>query len=159
MNKVAENSSEAPVLEIVRIFDAPRQLVYAAWAKPEHLIKWSAPAGFTIPDARTDFREGGTYYARMRSPEGEDHRVQGKYLEVVDGRRIVMTHGWLADEGNAGPETIVTVTFEDFGKQTKMIFVQEGFDSSASRDGHASGWNSCFDLLAAYLAETGKKTS
>ena len=45
-------------LEIVRIFDAPRQLVYAAWTTPEHLAKWSAPKGFTIPEATNKFSKG-----------------------------------------------------------------------------------------------------
>ena len=142
-------------LEIVRIFDAPRQLVYAAWTTPEHLAKWSAPKCFTIPEATTNFQKGGTYYAHMRSPSGDDHRVQGKYLEIVEGKRIVMTHGWLDGACHAGPETIVTVTFEDVGKKTKMTFIQEGFTSTAARDGHAEGWNSCFDLLAEHLAQLG----
>ena len=51
---------------------------------------------------------------------------------------------------NAGPETIVTVTFQDHGHEipkTKMTFLQEGFASKVSRDGHAGGWSQCFDLL------------
>ncbi len=93
----------AMTLEIVRIFDAPRALVYAMWSTPAHLGKWSAPKGFTIPEARTDFREGGSWYAHMRSPDGEDHRVQGKYLEIVENARIVMTHAWLDGACNARP--------------------------------------------------------
>jgi len=76
-------------LEIVRIFDASRVRVFEMWSTPAHLQMWSAPNGFTIPDARMDFREGGSWYAHMRSPGGEDHRVHGKYLEIVDGARIV----------------------------------------------------------------------
>jgi uncharacterized protein YndB with AHSA1/START domain len=147
-NEASVTPSPALRLEIVRIFDAPRQLVYAAWTTPEHLAKWSAPEGFTIPEATTNFKKGGAYYARMRSPAGEDHRVQGKYLEIVEGKRIVMTHGWLDGACNVGPETTLTVTFEDLGDKTKMTFVQEGFDTAASRDGHEQGWASCFNLLA-----------
>jgi uncharacterized protein YndB with AHSA1/START domain len=139
-------------LEIVRIFDAPRALVYEMWATPEHLGTWSAPKGFTIPEARTDFRQGGGWYAHMRSHDGADHRVQGKYLEIVEGARIVMTHAWIDGACNPGPETLVTVTFEDHGKKTKMTFLQEGFTSAAARDGHADGWNQCFDLLDTHLA-------
>jgi uncharacterized protein YndB with AHSA1/START domain len=142
----------AMTLEIVRIFNAPRALVYAMWSTPAHLGKWSAPKGFTIPEARTDFRQGGSWYAHMRSPDGEDHRVQGKYLEIAENARIVMTHAWLDGACNPGPETVVTVTFEDHGKKTKMTFLQEGFTSAASRDGHEGGWNQCFDLLDAHLA-------
>jgi uncharacterized protein YndB with AHSA1/START domain len=150
-NEATAEPSLALRLEIVRIFDAPRKLVYTAWTTPEHLAKWSAPEGFTIPEATTNFQKGGTYYAHMRSPAGEDHRVQGKYLEIVEGKRIVMTHAGLNGACNIGPETTITVTFEDLGDKTRMTFVQEGFASAASRDGHEQGWNSCFNLLAVLL--------
>jgi uncharacterized protein YndB with AHSA1/START domain len=139
-------------LEIMRIFDAPRMLVYQMWSTPDHLNKWSAPKGFTIPGARTDFREGGSWYARMCSADGADHRVQGTYREIVEGKRIVMTHAWLDATGKPEHETLVTVTFEDHGTKTKMTFVQDGFASPESRDSHAGGWNECFDLLRDYLA-------
>ena len=148
-SKAEPASDDATRLEIVRIFEAPRTLVYQAWTTPEHLDKWSAPQGFTIPEARMDFRKGGAYFAHMRSPDGDDHRVQGKYLDIVEGKRIVMTHAWLDGACNAGPETTITVTFEDVGKnETRMTFIQEGFATPAARDGHAEGWNSCFNLLS-----------
>lgn len=107
-----------------------------------------------------DFREGGSWYVHMRSPDGEDHRVEGKYLEIVDGVRIVMTHAWVDEHGHAGPGTVMTVTFQDHGHETypktKMTFLQEGFTSKASREGHAGGWNQCFDLLEAYLSSVAK---
>jgi uncharacterized protein YndB with AHSA1/START domain len=149
----AKPASERPArLEIVRIFEAPRALVYEAWTTPEHLGQWSAPEGFTIPEARMDFRKGGIYFAHMRSPGGDDHRVQGKYIDIVEGERIAMTHAWVNEASHAGPETTITVTFEDVGNdKTKMTFVQEGFASKGVRDGHAEGWNSCFNLLAILL--------
>lgn len=150
-SKAEPVSEDAVRLEIVRIFNAPRALVYEAWTTPGHLKEWSAPEGFTIPEARTDFREGGTYFAHMRSPGGEDHRVQGRYLEIIEGKRIVMTHAWLDGACQAGPETTITVTFEDIGNTTRMTFRQDGFASIAARDGHEQGWSSCFDLLAILL--------
>jgi len=156
----AQAGGAATQLEIVRIFDAPCARVFEMWSTPAHLQMWSAPKGFTIPEARMDFREGGSWYAHMRSPDGEDHRVEGTYLEIVDGTRIVMTHAWLDEHGNAGPETTVTVTFQDHGNETypktKMTFLQEGFASKVSRDGHAGGWSQCFDLLEAYLSSVAK---
>ena len=100
-SKAKAGGVSAKRLEIVRIFDASRARVFEMWSTPAHLQMWSAPKGFTIPEARMDFREGGSWYAHMRSPDGEDHRVQGKYLEIVDGARIVMTHAWLDERGHA----------------------------------------------------------
>lgn len=142
----------AHTLEIVRIFDAPRMLVYQMWSTPDHLRKWSAPKAYTIPAARTDFREGGSWYARMHSADGKDYRVQGTYREIVEGRRIVLTHTWLDENGKPEPETLITVTLDDQGPKTRMTFLQQGFESAEARDGLAVGWNECFDLLGAHLA-------
>jgi uncharacterized protein YndB with AHSA1/START domain len=142
---------EAAPLEIVRIFDAPRMLVYQMWSTPDHLRKWSAPKAYTIPAARTDFRKGGSWYARMLGTDGQDYRVQGTYREIVEGQRIVLTHAWLDSAGKPESETLITVAFEDYGKKTKMTFVQEGFASAEAREGMATAWNECFDLLGALL--------
>ena len=45
-------------LVLTRGFDAPRQLVFDAHAKPEHLKQWWGPRGFTLPDCEADFRRG-----------------------------------------------------------------------------------------------------
>jgi len=142
----------APSVEIVRVYNAPRKLVYHMWSTPDHLAKWSAPRGYAIPAARIDFREGGGWYARMLALNGADYRVQGRYVEIIEGSRIVLTHAWLNEKGKPGHETLITVTFEDDGKKTKMTFLQEGFESVTSRDGMAGGWNECFDQLGEQLA-------
>lgn len=155
--KVSEQHTEqfaTPALAIERTFDAPRSLVYQMWSKPDHLSKWSAPKGFTIPAARTDFREGGRWYARMLATDGADYRVQGKYIEIVEGKRIVLTHAWLDGSGAPGRETLITIDLEDTGRQTKMSFLQEGFESVESRNGMAVGWNECFDQLEQQLLHT-----
>jgi uncharacterized protein YndB with AHSA1/START domain len=144
-------SADATRLEIVRIFDAPRALVYEAWTTPEHLNHWSAPKGFVIPEASMDFRVGGKWYCHMRSPDGGDHRAHGVYREIVENERLTMTHSWLSEDSDRSAETIVTVTFEDHGNKTKMTFLQEGFTSLTERDGHAEGWDECFDLLSVLL--------
>jgi uncharacterized protein YndB with AHSA1/START domain len=150
-NEARAEEDSAPTLEIVRIFNAPRMLVYQMWSTPDHLRKWSAPKAYTIPAARTDFREGGAWHARMLSADGGDYRVQGTYREIVENRRIVLTHAWLDEHGKPGTETLITVCFDGAGKNTKMTFLQEGFDSVEARDGMAVGWNECFDLLGAHL--------
>ncbi len=34
-----------------RVFDAPRELVFAAFTDPKHLAQWWGPDGFTTDDA------------------------------------------------------------------------------------------------------------
>jgi uncharacterized protein YndB with AHSA1/START domain len=147
-------------LVITRVFDAPVSLVWQAWTQGEHIAKWSAPRGFTIPHSEGDLRPGGKWRCCMRGPDGKELWLGGVYREIVPNKLIVMTHAWDDESGRPGPETIVTIRFEelgkDFGKElgakTKVTLRQTGFDSIQSRDGHAGGWDECLDLLADHLA-------
>jgi uncharacterized protein YndB with AHSA1/START domain len=139
-------------LVITRVFQAPCALVFAAWTEPEHLAHWSGPAGFTTPHHEMDLRPGGRYRACLRSPEGVDHWVQGEYRVIEPPSRLVMTHAWDNDDGQPGPETLITITLAEEGPgRTRMHFRQTGFTSRASRDGHEGGWSSSFDKLAAHV--------
>jgi uncharacterized protein YndB with AHSA1/START domain len=140
--------AETGTLTLTRIFDAPVDLVWRCWTEKEHLVKWSAPKGFTIPRSQGDVRTGGKYHLVMRTPDGKEIGLGGEYREIVPHRLLVMTHIWDED----GIETVVTVRFENLGKRTRMTFEQTGFATEESRKGHAEGWNECFDLLAEHLA-------
>lgn len=153
----AQDSAAAPAAEreltMRRTFDAPRALVFRAWTEPQHLAQWSCPRGFTMIENRGELRVGGAFFAWMRSPQGEDHRMRGVYREIVAPERLVFTHAWLDARGAPGPETLVTVTLAERNGRTEMTFHQGIFDSVASRDGHEQGWTSCFELLAELLAK------
>ena len=96
-------------LLIERIFDAPRELVFRVWTKPEHLMKWWGPKSFTPLAIEQDFRVGGTYHYGMLSEEGREVWKSGVYQEIVPNERIVMTFKW--DDGAFDVDNIVTVTF------------------------------------------------
>jgi uncharacterized protein YndB with AHSA1/START domain len=139
-------------LVIVRTFDAPVGLVWQAWTQDEHLRKWSAPRGYAMTVSEGDLRPGGKWRACMRSPDGNELWLGGVYREIIENKLLVMTHFWDDENGAPGPDTLVTVRFEDLGGKTKITFEQNGFDTVASRDGHAGGWSECFDILVEHLA-------
>jgi len=152
MNQAASVRKAADTeLTITRIFDAPRELVFKAWTEKEHLVRWSAPLGFTLTHAEGDLRPGGAWRSCMRSPSGEDLWLGGTYREVVPPARLVFTHAWDQPDGKPGNATLITVSFEDLGGKTRMIFRQSGFETTSSRDGHGEGWNECFERLAELL--------
>lgn len=152
-DKKAPNAGdEARALEIVRVFDAPRELVFQAWVDPERMKEWSAPHDYRIGHNEGDVRPGGRWRASMVSKE-EEIWLGGVYREVVENERLVFTHAWEGEDGKPGHETVVTVRFEDAGEgKTRMIFRQAFFDSVDSRDGHEGGWDECFEKLDALLA-------
>lgn len=141
-------------LIITRIFDAPRELVFDAWTRPEHLQHWQgAPRGFTVTTQESDIRTGGGFRICMRSPEGKEQWLKGSYREIIRPERLVFTHVWLDASGKPTQETLVTVTFETRGKRTEMTLRQSGFKFAEVRDGHRMGWTSALDVLAEYLAK------
>ena len=141
------------VLVIERVFDAPRDLVFAAWTEPERQKQWMGPRGFIAIDCKMDVRPGGSYRFHMRSPAGTDHWLQGVYREIVPPELLVSTYNWADANGNpTRPETILTLTFAEQAGKTKLTLHQAVFESVTARDEHGKGWSSSLDCLAEYLA-------
>lgn len=143
--------SGALELRITRTFDAPRSLVFRLWTQPEHLARWWGPKGFATVECATDVRPGGAWFRRIRSPDGALYSKRGVYREVVAPERLVFTYVNEDADGTAGPETLVTVTFEEHGAKTKLTLHQSGFETAADRDAHQGGWTSCLERFAHYL--------
>src|ERR1700736_5498843 len=108
-------------LVITRDFDAPRGLVFKAWTRPEHMVHWWGPKGYTTPTCEMDVRPGGALRLCMRSPEGTDFWVRGVYREVVEPERIVFTG---ASEAEPGSETVMTITFAEHAGGTRLTMHQ-----------------------------------
>ncbi|MDH2425351.1 SRPBCC domain-containing protein [Sphaerisporangium sp. TRM90804] len=134
-------------ISIVRLFDAPRALVFRTWVRAEDLGAWFAPEGFSVTDCEVDPRPGGRWHVHYRSAEGELFRESGEFREVVEPERLVFTLLQQPPDGYLGADTLVTVAFAERGAKTEMAFLQTGFDSAALRDGVAEGWQGCFGKL------------
>jgi uncharacterized protein YndB with AHSA1/START domain len=134
-------------LVITRTFNAPIDVVWAAWTDREHAKAWG-PKGFTTPEREMEFFPGGKWHAVMISPDGKEYRQHGIVREVRPKARLVFTFVW--DE-HPEEEMLVELNFAARGNKTEMTFRQTGFKSEGSRDGHRGGWNEAFDNLAAHL--------
>ena len=99
----AATGSAARELVITRAFDAPRPLVFKTWTRPEHLVRWWGPRGYTTPSCKMDVRPGGSWRLCMRSPEGTLHWLQCVYREVVEPERLAFTWAWEDDGRRARP--------------------------------------------------------
>lgn len=139
----------------VRVFDAPRSLLFKVWTDREHVGRWWGPNGFTTTTFNMDVRPGGVWRFVMHGPDGRDYQNKVTYLEVVEPERIVFQHGGSADE--CGPVNHTThVTFEDLGGRTKLT-MRMVFVSSKARDfvvktyGAVEGLAQTINHLAEYL--------
>src|SRR5215475_8715362 len=75
---------------IIRHYDAPARLLFEAWSKREHLMKWFGPRGWPVTMCEVDFRAGGRWRMAMTGPSGEqDTPFGGQYREIVADRKIV----------------------------------------------------------------------
>ncbi len=81
--------SDARSIVGTRVFDAPRDLVFAAFTDPKHLAQWWGPDGFTTTTSAFEFRVGGTWRFVMHGPDGRDYQNRVTYDEIVPGERIV----------------------------------------------------------------------
>jgi uncharacterized protein YndB with AHSA1/START domain len=154
LDGLEEHAGDTASRELVvsRVFDAPREMVFAAWTDPAQAALWWGPQGFTTISCEMDVRPGGAYRACMCSPEGTRHCRRGVYREVVRPERLVFTFAWEDADGNPGRETVITVSFAAIGGQTRVTLHQAGFESVAARDDHRRGWLSCLERFAEYLA-------
>lgn len=145
----ATAEQRALVLEIDRVFAAPRELVWRLWRDPEHMVRWHGPEGYALIACDIDFRVGGKWRRCMSNGPGHQHWISGEYLEIEEPHRLSFTYINEYD----GFETVVTMDFLDEPDgRTRMLFRQTPFISREERDGHAWGWKSGFDVFDRYVA-------
>ncbi len=165
----APPAAQEQELVIIRIFNAPREMVWRAWTDPKHVMRWWGPKIFTSPSCKIDFRIGGKYLFCMRSDSGPEIWQKGLwstgiYKEIVPLEKIVCTDCFADENGNVVPashygfevdfplEMLVTVTFEKYeGNKTKMTLRHTGLPAGEHFKGANVGWNESFDKLAASL--------
>jgi uncharacterized protein YndB with AHSA1/START domain len=112
-----------------RVFDAPRDLVFAAWTDQKHLAQWWGPTGFSTTTRSIDIRSGGVWRFVMHGPDGRDYENRITYVEIVKPKRIVYRHRGEDVE----PVTFeVEVTFEEVGEKTRLT-MQMVFPSAEER--------------------------
>ena len=139
-------------LVIKRVYDAPIDLVWSAWADPDQAKQWWGPRGFSAPVVELDERPGGKWRALMIAPDGTELWQHGIYRELVPKKKIVYTFVWDREPDH---EMLVSIDFAAKGKKTEITFQQTGFKSDGEREGHKGGWGESFDRLAEHLLEVG----
>jgi uncharacterized protein YndB with AHSA1/START domain len=115
---------------VIRIFDAPREILFKAYTDPELMVRWWAPRRFSIIIEKLDVRPGGSWRILNRDKERKEFWFHGVYHEVSPNR-IVYTFEF---EGMRGHVLLGIVTFEEVNGKTKVM-EKSVFESVADRDG------------------------
>ena len=140
-------------LQITRVFDAPRHLVFGWWSKAEKLQQWSGCKDATRCEVEMDFRVGGSFTQKMQLGDKGEFSITGKYEEIVEPARIVYS-------ANLGPAvTRVTVEFIEEGKGTKMVLTHDGLPDEFLCKTIGQGTTESLDKLEGLLASVRAATA
>jgi uncharacterized protein YndB with AHSA1/START domain len=140
-------------VEMSRVFNAPRELVWQAMTDPKAIPHWwGLRANKTTVD-KMDVTIGGVWRYLETDPEGNVHAFNGMYNEIVAPERLVYTFEY---EPMAGHVIIDSVTLDDLGDKTR-VSIASTFQSKEDRDGMMqsgmeSGANESWDRLEELLA-------
>jgi uncharacterized protein YndB with AHSA1/START domain len=138
-----------------RVFDAPRNLVFDAWTKPELLERWlGVRGGWSMVVCEVDLWVGGAYRFVWRGPDGAEMGMGGVYREIVSPERLVATEAF-DDPWYSGEALDTTVLVEEGGKTTvttSVLYESEEIRDAVLESGMARGVAESYDTLAEYLA-------
>jgi uncharacterized protein YndB with AHSA1/START domain len=135
-------------LQITRVFEAPRTLVFGFWKQVDRLEQWWGCKDTTSLTCTMDFRVGGSFTCVMQITGAGEFTYKGVYDEIVEPEKI-------AYHADFGPVTTrVVVEFIDLlqGAQTKMVLTQVGFPAQNICELVSKGTNESFDKLDSLLA-------
>lgn len=140
-------------IQMTRVFDAPRELVFKAFTDPDLIPKWWGRRKDTTTVDKLDMRPGGAWRFITNSTDGEEHAFHGEIRDIVPPERLVWTFEW---EGLPGHISTDTTIFEEDNGNTKVTTTTL-FDSVEDRDGMLQsgmeeGAGESYDRLAELLA-------
>ncbi len=140
-------------IEVTRVFNAPRQLVWDAHTQPHLVQRWLlGPEGWTMPICEIDFRVGGKYrYGWAHPGDGRAFEMGGVFKEIAPIERIVHSERF----GDA--ESEVTLRLAEAGGKTTMT-LNIRYASKAARDaafatGMTNGMEASYQRLENIAAE------
>jgi uncharacterized protein YndB with AHSA1/START domain len=138
-------------VEIVRVFDAPRTLVWQAWTDPAMMAQWFGPRGFTSSVPQLDVRVGGALRIVMHGPDGNDYPMKGVFTEVRAPERLVFTNIAIDKDGNHLLEGKTTVIFAEHDGKTTMSLKSHAVGRVPTAPqmlaGMEAGWTQSIDKL------------
>lgn len=157
---------EGKELIIERMFHAPRELVFRAYAEPDLLAAWWGPKGWSTANKRFEFEPGGVWHYCMRCEDKDQGDFYGMeswgiatYKEISVPEKIVYVDAFSDETGAVSeqmPEMVITMYFEDHGDLTKLIAVSEFATEEELKKvaeiGVVEGMSSQFECLDELLA-------
>ena len=132
-------------LEVSRVINAPKDVLFDAWLDPKMLANFMMPApDMSVPEVKADARVGGRFLIVMHAG-GKDMPHEGTYKTIDRPNTLAFT--W---ESPMSPidGSIVTLNFDDVDGGTKVTLNHVRFPNEESRNNHEAGWTRILEALA-----------
>ncbi|MGE3626812.1 MAG: SRPBCC domain-containing protein [Hyphomicrobiales bacterium] len=169
MSVKSRNSEGGFVFRITHLADAPRELVWDVFTKPEHLKHWWGPEGFMPSHCTVDLRPGGRFHYRLSGESGPDMWGKLEFLEIAPPERMVGIVSFSDPQGGITvhpmnpdwPRRILsTTTFTEKGGKTEVTVTWVAYEPTEierktfedGRNDMRAGFGGTFVQLDAYLA-------
>ncbi|MCB5201387.1 SRPBCC domain-containing protein [Neorhizobium sp. T786] len=117
---MTETLDRSRTIEVNRLIDAPRELVFKMLTDASHLDQWWGPNGFKTETHEMEFAVGGLWRYTMHGPDGKDWPNWIRYKEITPPTGIRYDHGDETDEPalfegfislkSEGDKTRITIT-------------------------------------------------
>jgi uncharacterized glyoxalase superfamily protein PhnB/uncharacterized protein YndB with AHSA1/START domain len=147
-------------IKIQRNFQAPKDLVWAAWTEADLLDQWWAPKPYEAKTVSLDFKEGGRWFYYMLSPAGEKHYCLFDYESISQENYFTGLDSFCNEKGEANdtkPRVHWNNTFTSTGDATlveillsfKQLEDLEGIIAMGFKEGFTMGLENLDQYIAA----------
>jgi uncharacterized protein YndB with AHSA1/START domain len=159
-------------LKIVRTFNAPKALVFDAFASAEAFAEWWGPVGMPVTVLHFDFRQGGKVHYKM---EGNGQTMWGvfNYKNIVRPDLLEFVSSFSDESGNIAKspfpidfplEIFNQLTLEENSGVTTITLLGHPVNATTEQEATyysmlenmTQGFAGTFNQLEAYLTKTQK---
>lgn len=154
--KVTVTTPSDREIAMTRRFNAPRDLIFDCYTKPELLKRWlHGPDGWLLTTCDNEAVVGGAFRWIWRNADGREMGMRGVYREVVRPSRIVRTE--IFDEDWTGGEAVGTLELleQDGGTvvTTTVLYASREARDGALKSGMEKGVEASFNNLETLLSQ------
>jgi uncharacterized protein YndB with AHSA1/START domain len=154
-----QDNIAARSFNIERVFNAPREKVFAAFTECEHLIHWWGPHEWPLGHCDMDFRVGGSWHYAMRETATGNESWGLALYDEINAPEFIRYRDVFSDADRTinteMPEIASTLQFYAEGEKTRVVsqsvFASEEAFQQLVDMGMEQGLQETWDQLETYL--------
>lgn len=151
----------ARTFTIERVFNAPREKVFAAFTACEHLMQWWGPHEWPISHCDMDFRVGGSWHYALRETATGNESWGLMLFDEINAPEFIRYRDVFSDADRAInpslPETAATLEFYAEGEKTRVVsrsaYASEDALKQVLDMGMEQGLQETWDRLDTYVSQ------